>query len=136
MKRIFQIFIVAVLLILIPGCGTVRLGTYIDTKILPNYKISADRIRDIAPQFKSSWSYVSGFIQGNTYYKLVTPMSIQNAVTRLDAIWLKAQNDSWTEKEQGEMAVLVLQLEYEWGKYLRDEYGDTIFNLFLQMTGA
>ena len=63
-------------------------------------------------------------------------MSIQNAVTRLDAIWLKAQNDSWTEMEQGEMAVLVLQLEYEWGKYLRDEYGDTIFNLFLQITGV
>lgn len=44
MKRLLRIFLAFVLLILIPGCGTVRLGTYIDTKILPNYVVSADRI--------------------------------------------------------------------------------------------
>jgi hypothetical protein len=26
--------------------------------------------------------------------------------------------------------------EYEWGKYIRDEYGDTVFNLFVQLVGA
>lgn len=133
MKKIKGIVLLMFFLLLV-GCGTVRLGTYIDTKILPNYQVSADRIKAMAPQFKSSWGAVSGFIQGNIWYKLKTPMMIQNIINKLDEIHLKALDDSWTEREQGEMASLILQLEYEWGKYIYDEYGDTIFNLIKQMT--
>ena len=128
-------FIVLFLTLVLCGCGTVRFGTYIDTKIMPNYQVSAERIKAIAPQFKASWGLVSGFIQGNSYWKLQAPVVMQNVVNRLDEIYAKAQTDTWTEKEQGEMAALVLQLEYEWGRYLYDTYGDTVVNLIRQMAG-
>lgn len=127
--------LVLFLTLMLVGCGTIRFGTYIDTKIMPNYQVSAERIREIAPQFKASWEPVSGFIQGNLWYKLRTPMMIQNIVSRLDAIYISAKNDTWTEKEQGEMASLILQLEYEWGKYIYDTYGDTVVNLIKQIAG-
>jgi hypothetical protein len=134
MKKRMGYFLLYVLLCaLLAGCGTVKFGTYIDTQIMPNYQVSAERIRTIAPQFKASWEPVSGFIQGNIWYKLRTPMMIQNIVSRLDDIYIKAKNDAWTEKEQGEMSSLILQLEYEWGKYLYDTYGDTVVNLIKQI---
>jgi len=129
-----KILIVIVMVMSLVGCGAVRTGTYIDTKIIPNYQVSAERIRTIAPQFKSSWEPISGFIQGNVLYKMRAPMVIQNIVNRLDEIFLKAKTDTWTEKEQGEMASLILQLESEWGKYLYDTYGGTVVNLMKQIT--
>lgn len=132
MKKLIMILVTVTMLV---GCGTVRFGTYIDTKIMPNYQVSAERIRTIAPQFKASWEPVSGFIQGNLLYKLNTPVIVQNIVARLDAIYIGAKNDTWTEKEQGEMASLILQLEYEWGKYIYDTYGDTVVNLIKQIAG-
>lgn len=132
MKKGLFVLVLFLTLTLI-GCGTIRFGTYIDTKIMPNYQVSAERIRTIAPQFKASWEPVSGFIQGNIWYKLRTPEMIQNIISRLDDIYINAKNDTWTEKEQGEMASLILQLEYEWGKYLYDTYGDTVVNLIKQI---
>ena len=133
MKRII---IAAFLILTITGCGAVRFGTYIDTKIMPYYQVSAERIKTIAPLFKDNWAFISGFIQGNTYWELKAPVVLQNVVMRLDIIYVKAKNDTWTDKEKGEMASLVLQLEYEWGKYLYDTYGDTMMNLVRQVAGG
>lgn len=133
MKKVVIGLIGIVIVLLITGCGAVRFGTYIDTKIFPNYKISAERVKTIAPQFKESWPYVSGFISGSTWYKLTAPPIIQGIVTRLNVIHVDAMNNTWTATEQGEMAVLVIQLEHEGYKYLKDEYGATVINLVRQI---
>jgi hypothetical protein len=130
-----KVILLLIAVCFIAGCGTVRFGTYMGTKILPNYQISAERIKLMAPQFKASWGPVSGFIQGNVYYEQKMPLIVQNIIKKLDAIYIKAQTDIWTEREQGEMCSLVLQLEYEWSKYVYDEYGDTIFGLIKQIAG-
>ena len=128
-----QIVIGLTLFVLLTGCSVVRFGTYIDTKVLPNYKVSAERIKAIAPQFKESWPYVSGFISGSTWYEMMAPTVIKEIVTKLDKIHVKAANDTWTAAEQGEMAVLVIQLEHEGYRYLKDEYGATVINLVRQI---
>ena len=128
-----QIVICLTLFMLLTGCGVVRFGTYIDTKVLPNYGVSAERVKTIAPQFKESWPYVSGFISGSTWYEMMAPPIIRRIVTRLNNIHVKAMNDTWTAAEQGEMAVLVIQLEHEGYRYLKDEYGATVINLVRQI---
>lgn len=94
-----------------------------------------DTITDSASQFVTSWPYVSGFIQGNTYWTLRAPVVLQHVVQQLDYIYEKAEEGTWTPKDQGEMASLILQLEYEWGRYLYDTYGDTVMVLLRQMIG-
>lgn len=124
---------IIVLAFCLSGCGAVRFGTYIDSKIMPNYQVSAERIKTMAPMFKTYWGYISGFIQGNPYFRLKAPVIVQESMKELDSIHIKAKADTWNENEQGEMATLILLLEYEGGKYIRDEYGDTVINLIKQI---
>ena len=76
---------------------------------------------------------MSGFISGSPWYEMMAPTVIKEIVTKLDKIHVKAANDTWTAAEQGEMAVLVIQLEHEGYRYLKDEYGATVINLVRQI---
>lgn len=133
MKKIILIFIS---ILIISGCGTVRFGTYIGNRIMPSYVISSERIKSMAPQFKQSWGYISGFITGNPYYSLFAPSIVKDLMTDLGGLHIKAINGTWTEKEQGEMAIKVLQLEFEAGKFIREEYGDEIMTLIRSVLGV
>lgn len=130
-----KIIFLSIFLLFLSGCGAIRLDTYIGMKIMPSYVVSAERVKIIAPQFKASWGFASGLIRGNIYYTIFAPKVVQDLMDRLDDIHKKSKDDSWTDSEQAEMVTKIVQLEYEAGKFIRDQYGDQIMAIVRSIAG-
>lgn len=133
LKNSVIITVIAVMFMMVAGCGTINVASRIGGNIGSSFQGSSERIVSASDAIKS-WPAISGLIKGTLAdnYNFEIPVVAQNIIKSLDDM---AAKDTLTNQEKGMVVGYFVRLEYIAASEGWNRYGVSISDWIKAATG-